>query len=238
MDYTPENYNNPKDNNAYEQMCYNSMTYDRKYDRADGCYLKEVDRYVEQAIACCEPLKSDIEYKEFEQFEIELTPLNANFSKIVLSSSPGCDSELGCFHIAMPANAYTYCLFNTHPRTYKCDIEEAKQFDIALNECCMNAADNDECVRSFILNDAVCVKACCEGLPDQENDQYISKENCYKVLKESNECIETPVDACCRIAPKEPSRGHIDRDICKQIYTDSHGQCINTDEKYEIYKNQ
>lgn len=237
--YTPEysDSHNGRDD-AYEQMCYNTMTFDDKYNKDAACSLKEVDRYVEAALACCAPLKSEMEYIEFEKEDLESNNSLGIFSiQIVLNSIPYCD-EVACAGVLVPTNAYTQCLFNTHPRTYKCDIPAAQQYETDLNQCCMNASDKKSCVRSFVMNEGGCLATCCEGLPDQDNDQYISKENCLKVLNSSNECIETPIDACCRIAPKETSPGHIDRDTCKYIFTKTKGQCVNTDEKYEIYKNQ
>ena len=228
--YMPEFVEDHYEAEPYEQMCYNTMNYDSKYNSNDGCYLKEVDKFIEKALECCAPLKSDMHYISFSRSELESSnALDALLIEIALATIPRCD-DLGCYESLLPTNAYTYCLFNTHPRTYQCDIEASLQYENALEQCCANSDDAYSCTRDFIKNGAVCDTPCCDGLPDQDNDQYISKENCLKVLKDSKECVETPIDACCRIAPKSSSRGHIDRDICKQIYTESNGQCINTDE--------
>ena len=237
-DYTPYKTDNYVEKDAYSQMCYNTMTFDDKYDKNEACYLKEVDKYVEAALACCAPLKDKLECMEFEKYDLESsTPLESLLSHIVYISTPGCN-ETGCTGIQIPTNAYTHCLLNTHPRTYQCNIQAAQEYATALNNCCNNSSEKNKCISSFIKNGEVCENKCCDNLPDQDTDQLISKWNCLKVLNESNECIETRKDACCRIAPKESSPGHIDRNICEQIYTESNGQCVNTDEKYEIYKKQ
>lgn len=237
-DYAPEFTTDSTEKTGFEQMCYNSMNFDGKYDSGDACYLKEVDRYIEAAVNCCAPLKDKLEYQYCDKSDLESSSLlDSLFISFALSVIPGCD-DLGCYGVLVPTNAYTYCLYNTHPRTYLCDIDAAKKFATDITQCCSNASPQYECILSYFKNGESCPKVCCEGLPDQDNDQYISKDNCLKVLNSSNECIETPVDACCRIAPKDPARGHIDRSICKQIYAESKGQCVNTDEKYEIYKNQ
>ena len=230
-----EMYENGPDTEYARQMCHNSMLFDNKYDLRDGCFLKEVDRYIEAAENCCAPLKSKMDY-EFLSVT-DLTEDNSMVSVVARVTFSDNSNYSGGY---VPANAYTHCLFETNPRTYQCDIQKAQQFEAELNQCCgalVDVLDRSECITSFVSKQK-CEKKCCAGLPSDDNDNYISKTHCEQLLKSSGECIETRSDACCRIAPIEPSRGHIDRNICKQIYTESNGECVNTDEKYELYKNK
>ena len=228
-----EMYSNGPDFEYARQMCHNSMLFDDKYDVQNGCFLKEVDRYIEAAENCCAPLGSAIDYEFISITDLaEDNPLVSVVAKVAYARNPNYSGSY------ISANAYTHCLFETNPRTYQCNIDKAKQFGDDLNQCCGTLDGNEriDCITDFISKQK-CEKKCCTGLPEEDNDNYISKTHCEQLLKRSNECIETTMDACCRIAPIDPSRGHIDRNICKQIYTESNGsQCVNTDEKYEIYK--
>ena len=142
--------------------------------------------------------------------------------------------------IYMPMNAYTYCLLNTDPSEYQCDVSKAVAYERDLKQCCKLANDLDECVKSFILNNNVCNYTnnhiCCENLPEEDSDIYVSKSKCEDIYNRTDECIETMQDACCRNVPESASNGSITKQLCKDIYAESSGTCVNDDDKYQQYK--
>lgn len=177
---------------AFEQMCLNAMTYDKKYDLNYDCKLREVDRYVDAAFACCAPLKdklktsflSDVisQYSDWtaEDTQLLLPILDQSFSNRaadkyksseIYSYDPYSDSSNmiwgGYYHYEsdttiinykyryiLPTNAYTWCLLNTNPQTYECDLYKAQDFERSLKACC--TSDNSSCLESYIKHSGNC----------------------------------------------------------------------------------
>ncbi len=187
---------------AFEQMCLNAMTYDKKYDLNYDCKLREVDKYVDAAIRCCAPLKAEIQTSllndnisdpedwTVSDTQLLLPLLDQIFSKRasdrytssqIYSYDPYNDSKNmiwgGNYHgynyssntdttdderdysykYKLPMNAYTWCLLNTNPRTYACDVNRAREFEKSLQACCLG--DDTSCISSYIKHNGNCVNA-------------------------------------------------------------------------------
>ena len=177
---------------AFEQMCVNAMGYDEKHDYFLHCKLRDVDRYVDAAMACCAPLKAEIRTALFKDVVSSTDDWTAIDTKLllplldeiltvkcdkygyntsneiydnypygaVLGDSPCGDNtsptELDYrYQYRIPMNAYTWCLLNTNPRTYACDIERAHEFEKELQACCND--EGDSCITSYIKNNGECV---------------------------------------------------------------------------------
>ncbi|MBO4349956.1 MAG: hypothetical protein J6A01_03295 [Proteobacteria bacterium] len=230
--------------NNYSQMCYTSTSY-------SGCRFKDIDRSIYEAIKCCAPLKENMhgiinpDAADFVQGERGGMILPASAKSLFLPTVQE-GGEHGAFYVKIPANAYTWCLYNANPQTHECNVDRAQVFGEIIDDCCgkadgQNNEKRDNCILSMAMNDGKCpdsVGSCCENLPEQEDDIHVSKADCEKNLQTSNECIETKEDACCRLAPDNSSTNGITKTICKEIYESSGGKdCINSDEKYTDYKN-
>ena len=188
---------------AFEQMCLNAMTYDKKYDLNYDCKLREVDKYVDAAILCCAPLKAQISTLllddsvfspadwTVEDTQLLLPLLDKIFSSRaadkyspfeIYSYDPYTDSKnmiwggsytrtSACtkfddatgeysdcnYKYKLPMNAYTWCLLNTNPQTYACDLDRAREFEKSLRACCHG--DDISCISSYIKNNGNCVNA-------------------------------------------------------------------------------
>lgn len=213
--YEPENYTS-NEIDTYRAMCYRTMTFDEKYNTDDLCKYKVIDRYIIEAKKCCEPILSTI-------------------SSVGYYSSHDYSS-------VKPINAYTWCLRNTHPRTYKCDTEMAVKLETDANACCDQAYDKEGCMATFFASDGKeCVntsqkEACCNSLPDHQTSQYISRSKCLEYFDSDNICIKTPDVECCRNLINDNTERYIDNSNCQMIYRESKGEyCINTDDLLEKY---
>ena len=171
---------------AFEQMCLNAMTYDKKYDLNYDCKLREVDKYVDAALACCEPLKDEIKTSLFDDVvshpsewtasdaELMLPLLNHSFNNrasdkyspdSIYNYDPYSDAHnmiwggnygnSGAYQYKLPENAYTWCLLNTNPNTYQCDLNGARAFERNLRKCC--GGDNGSCLAAYVKNSGQCI---------------------------------------------------------------------------------
>ncbi len=57
----------------------------------------------------------------------------------------------------LPMNAYTWCLLNTNPHNYTCDLPQAREFERSLRACCNG--DDTSCIAAYIKNNGNCVNA-------------------------------------------------------------------------------
>ena len=179
---------------AFEQMCLNAMSYDDQYDLNYKCKLREVDKYVDAAIACCAPLKNDIqtvflrdvdfssEDWTAEDSQLLLPLLDQIFSRransiytssklydydpysnsVFIWDNDTCRDHDGnpydcSFKYDLPMNAYTWCLLNTNPHNYTCDLPQAREFEKSLRACCNG--DDTSCIAAYIKNNGNCVNA-------------------------------------------------------------------------------
>lgn len=212
--YQPENYTS-NEIDTYRAMCYQTLTFDEKYNIGDQCKYKVVDRYIIEAKKCCSPLASTIEsVGDYDDYDSSLKPVNA----------------------------YTWCLLNTHPRTYKCDIEMASKLEADANTCCNQAYDKEICIATYMASDGKeCVnisekEECCNSLPENQTSQYISRSKCLEYYDRENICVKTPSVECCRNLSNDNEEKYIDNANCQMIYRESKGEyCINTDELLEKY---
>ena len=220
---------------AYEQMCLSVMDTNDKYDRNSSCKLKMADRYVFSAEECCASIKSEIgvTFVALEDFSD-----SKQYDYYYISTSHGSMNTI-VNGILMPTNAYTFCLFNTDPFKYRCDVDKAIAYENSLNQCCEHTNDKDACIKSFVINNNECnyidSPICCDGLPEEDDEIYVAKSKCEDIYNSTNVCIETMLDACCRNVPDTSSNNGITKQMCKDIYTESSGTCVNDDEKYQQY---
>ena len=236
-----------QDASLYAQMCHNSMAFDDEYDLDVKCRYREVDRLIDAAAQCCEPLKPDNNTSASNTLALRVWEPRISAELLTKFLPVWLNHRMleEVLSVRLPTNAYAWCLLNTHPRTYACDLQEAREFEQAfkdleqsVDECCADATYIDECLDAFIENGVKCVSLnCCDGLPEQDNKTQISKSHCEEIVNTEKQCIQTPIDACCRKAPNASQTGGITKSICKSIYQDTSGKsCINDDEKYANYQ--
>lgn len=174
---------------AFKQMCLNAMTCDQKYDLNFDCKLREVDKYVDAAIACCAPLKDEIRTSILNDAvsspedwtaadtQLFLPLLDEIFTRRdgehyisaqINSYNPYDNAKYGGnniyesltdesankYNYNLPMNAYTWCLLNTNPQTYKCDLYGAKEFERSLQACC--TGNDTSCLTTYIKNSGNC----------------------------------------------------------------------------------
>ena len=220
---------------AYQQMCLSVMDTKDEYNRQADCKLKMADRYVYSAEECCASIRSDIEVQFFNRMDFSD---NIKYDYYFIYTMLGRDNY--AFNpVYMPTNAYTFCLLNTDPYSNQCDVVKAVEFERNLKQCCGHDSNDLSCMRSFILNNNECTQTdthiCCDGLPEEDSDTYVSKAKCEDIYNRTNVCVETMLDACCRNVPDTSSSDGLTKQICKDIYTESSGTCVNDDEKYQQY---
>lgn len=233
LEYEPESQylNELHDQNAYAQICHKSMGSSDEYDLDFECKYREVDRVVDAAVHCCAPLKP----------EDDDTPNTLKVSNSVSGNSTEDDTtvEINTRTTYVPTNAYAWCLLNTNPQTYACNLQKALDYEQAIKDCCSNSPHRDTCILSVDKNGGKCIHsepACCDDLPDIDTQELISKANCEKILNKTQQCIRTREDACCRNVPESSSGQGLTKAICKQIFQETSGQsCVNDDDKYDAY---
>ena len=230
-----------RDPEISEQMCRATMGFDDKYNIFNTCYYKEVDRYIDAAIECCAPLLNPTTDRGVVPIGRTIHDLPyASFMFFLPSWVTHADQNPYTEYFA-PANAYTWCLLNTNPRTFQCNLQQAKAFEKTLYDCCTNAG-NTTCIQSMVFNGGKCpleTENCCVDLQDNESDGYISRGHCEEILLNTLQCVQTKEDACCyKVREDAWEEGDLTRTICKEIYQSTLGEsCIDDDNKYDAYKN-
>ena len=228
-EYSPEQYEGDSDTLLYKKMCYQAMTFDSAYDLDSRCKLKKADQYIDAAKKCCEPLAS----------------------AVYSTGSIGSDYHYGNgyweynddrYKSIEPLNAYSWCLLNTHPRTYQCDLAKATEIESKSEQCCKNAANKTDCIADFMrsngqyCNNASGEETCCGHLSDIADADNISKSECIEIYNNYGVCTSSPSVACCINLRDNTSAQYIDETNCQMLFRESNGEyCINSDELYEKY---
>ena len=230
-DYIPEQQEGDSSLLLYKKMCYQTMTFDSDYDLAESCRLKKADQYIDAAKACCAPLASTVS------------------STGSIGSDYTYDMDNGYFQYndaryksIQPLNAYSWCLLNTHPRTYECNLAKATELDTKSKECCQEATDKTTCIADFMRsNGQTCNnipenEKCCRHLPDTADDNNISRSECIEIYNNYGVCTNSKDVACCISLRDNSTEQYIDEDSCQMIHHESNGKhCVNTDALLEKY---
>ena len=225
---------------VYNNMCEFLTTLDDSYDRELSCNLKAVDSFIDAAKDCCYPLIAEsMDYylnEDLEAITLSQSYKNATTLFPVLNAMGPL-----AFQEVYPVNAYTWCVLNTNPTTFQCDLAGARAFEDSLRLCCGGDYVTDACYTNMVQSNGQCnlspEEVCCNGLPEKDDISYISKDNCLAVYAAEKKCVKTPAEACCRNVRESSDKDELTRSICNDIFINERALCVNTDEKYEAYKN-